>query len=183
MKARIGPLHILGAIAILIWCLLPIAWIVSLSLKPAEETATGSPQFLPKTSTWDNYSEVLGNEDFQRSLINSFGISLIATLLSVIIATLCAYAIARLEFKGKRVVLTIALAIAMFPVVSLVGPLFDQWRLLGLYDTWPGLIIPYMCSRCRWQSGRCRRSSARFRGSWSRRLRSTVPRRGRRSAR
>ena len=49
-------------------------------------------------------------------------------MLSVIIATLCAYAIARLEFTGKRLVLTIALAIAMFPVVSLVGPLFDMWR-------------------------------------------------------
>jgi multiple sugar transport system permease protein len=144
MRGKIGPLHILGAIAILIWCLLPIAWIASLSLKPAEETATGSPQFLPKTSTFDNYTEVFNNADFQRSMINSFGISLIATLLSVMIATLCAYAIARLDFKGKRVVLTIALAIAMFPVVSLVGPLFDQWRLLGLYDTWPGLIIPYM---------------------------------------
>jgi multiple sugar transport system permease protein len=144
MRGRIGPLHILGAIAILIWCLLPIAWIVSLSFKPAEETATGSPQFLPKSSTFANFKDVFGNDDFQRAMINSFGISLIATVLSVMIATLCAYAIARLDFKGKRVVLTIALAIAMFPVVSLVGPLFDQWRLLGLYDTWPGLIIPYM---------------------------------------
>jgi multiple sugar transport system permease protein len=87
---------------------------------------------------------VLGNDDFQRALINSFGISIIATVLSVIVGTLCAYAIARLRFRGKRAVLTIALAIAMFPVVSLIGPLFDQWRALGLFDTWPGLIIPYM---------------------------------------
>ena len=78
------------------------------------------------------------------ALINSFGISLIATVLSVILATLAAYAIARLEFKGKRLVLSIALAIAMFPVVALVGPLFDMWRTLGLFNTWPGLIIPYM---------------------------------------
>ncbi len=141
-KTRVGT--VVGAILILLWCLLPIAWIVSLSLKPVEETATGSPQFLPKSMTWDNYSTVLQEGDFQRALINSFGISLIATALSVIIATLCAYAIARLEFKGKRAVLSIALAIAMFPVVSLVGPLFDQWRVIGLYNTWPGLIIPYM---------------------------------------
>ena len=79
-----------------------------------------------------------------RAIINSFGISLIATLLSVIIATLAAYAIARLEFRGKRLVLSMALAIAMFPVVALVGPLFDMWRTLGIYDTWLGLIIPYM---------------------------------------
>ena len=60
--------------------------------------------------------------------MNSFGIALIATVLSVIFATLAAYAIARLEFKGKRLVLSLALAIAMFPVVALVGPLFDMWR-------------------------------------------------------
>ena len=57
---------------------------------------------------------------------------------------MAAYAIARLEFKGKRLVLSMALAIAMFPVVSLVGPLFDMWRTFGLFNTWPGLIIPYM---------------------------------------
>ncbi len=144
MRAKLGPSTIIGMILILVWCLLPVAWIVSLSFKPVEETASGSPQFLPKDPTFDVYREVLGNSDFQRSLINSFGISLIATVLSVILATLAAYAIARLEFKGKRVVLSIALAIAMFPVVSLVGPLFDQWRALNLFDTWPGLIIPYM---------------------------------------
>jgi len=87
---------------------------------------------------------VLKDEQFQRALINSFGISLIATTLSVILATLCAYAIARLQFKGKKAVLTIALAIAMFPVVALVGPLFDMWTNLGLFNTWLGLIIPYM---------------------------------------
>ena len=60
------------------------------------------------------------------------------------LATLAAYAIARLDFKGKRLVLSLALAIAMFPVVSLIGPLFEQWTTLGLYNTWAGLIIPYM---------------------------------------
>ena len=144
MKSKINVWTIIGAVVILVWCLLPIAWIVSLSLKPVEETATGSPQFLPEEVTLDNYRTVLEDDLFQRALFNSFGISLIATMLSVIIATLCAYAIARLQFKGKRAVLSIALAIAMFPVVSLVGPLFDMWRSLGLFNTWLGLIIPYL---------------------------------------
>jgi multiple sugar transport system permease protein len=141
---RMGISHWIGFVAILVWCLLPIAWVVSLSFKPVAETAAGSPRFFPKDWTLEVYKTVLQNDDFQRALINSFGISIIATVLSVAIATLCAYAIARLDFSGKRLVLTIALAIAMFPVVSLVGPLFDQWRLFGLFDTWPGLIIPYM---------------------------------------
>lgn len=134
----------IGFIAILIWCLLPVAWILSLSFKSEAETSTGSPQFLPSDPTLDNYKAILDNPDFTRALINSFGIAMIATVLAVIFATLAAYAIARLEFKGKKLVLSLALAIAMFPVVSLVGPLFDMWTTFGLFNTWPGLIIPYM---------------------------------------
>jgi multiple sugar transport system permease protein len=133
-----------GFAFILVWCLLPVAWMISLSFKGVTETAEGSPQFLPKDPTFENYGDIFDNPDFRDSLINSFGISMIATVLSVILATLAAYAIARLEFKGKRLVLSLALAIAMFPVVALVGPLFDLWRTIGIFDTWPGLIIPYM---------------------------------------
>jgi len=81
---------------------------------------------------------------FTSALRNSIFIALIATALSVVLATVAAYAIARLQFPGKKLILSVALAIAMFPAVSLVGPLFDIWRSIGLYDTWPGLIIPYM---------------------------------------
>ena len=144
MRQRLSPGIIIGGVLILVWCLLPVVWIIMLSFKPQAETAAGSPQFLPKEWTWDNFSSVLQNDDFQRALINSFGISIIATVLSVILATLAAYAIARLEFRGKKLVLSLALAIAMFPVVALIGPLFDMWRTVGLFDTWPGLIIPYM---------------------------------------
>ena len=133
-----------GFIVILVWCLLPVVWIISLSFKGSAETAAGSPQFLPKEPTLQNYDDIINNPDFRDALVNSFGISAISTILSVLLATLAAYAIARLEFTGKRLVLSLALAIAMFPVVALVGPLFDLWRTLHLFNTWPGLIIPYM---------------------------------------
>lgn len=144
MRGKTGVGTWVGFAAILVWCLLPVVWVLSLSFKPVSETATGSPQFLPETWTIQNYKDILADGDFTRALINSFGIALIATALSVIFATLAAYAIARLDFKGKRLVLSIALAIAMFPVVALVGPLFDVWRTVHLFNTWPGLIIPYM---------------------------------------
>lgn len=145
LKNKIGV--IIGAILILLWCLTPVAWIISLSFKSQEAITQGSPGFLPQEgggAGWQNYVDVLADEQFRRAIFNSIGISLIATTLSVMLATLAAYAIARLEFKGKKFVLTTALVIAMFPVVSLVGPLFDMWGTIGLYDTWPGLIIPYM---------------------------------------
>ncbi len=141
-KTQVGTL--IGFLLIMLWCLFPVAWIISLSFKSEGETGAGSAQFLPKEPTFDNYKAIIDNPDFTRALLNSFGISLIATVLSVIFATLAAYAIARLEFKGKRLVLSLALAIAMFPVVALVGPLFDMWTTFGLFNTWPGLIIPYM---------------------------------------
>lgn len=144
-RNRIGI--VVGAALILLWCLTPVAWIISLSFKSQEAITAGSPGFLPQAdgfAGWQNYADVLADDQFRRAIFNSIGISLIATTLSVMLATLAAYAIARLEFKGKKFVLTTALVIAMFPVVSLVGPLFDMWRTLGIYDTWPGLIIPYM---------------------------------------
>ncbi len=144
-KSKIGTA--LGVAVILAWCLLPVVWIISLSFKSQAAVTNGSPGFFPSDgggAGWQNYKDVLDNGQFKHAIFNSIGISLIATLLSVIIATLAAYAIARLEFKGKKFVLTTALVIAMFPVVSLVGPLFDMWRTFHLYDTWLGLIIPYM---------------------------------------
>ena len=138
----------LGVALVLVWCLLPVVWIISLSFKDAAAVTNGSPGFLPgggdEFAGFSNYADAWGNDQFRRAIFNSIGISLISTFLSVVIATLAAYAIARLEFRGKRLVLMTALAIAMFPVVALVSPLFDLWRTVGLYDTWPGLIIPYL---------------------------------------
>ena len=65
-------------------------------------------------------------------------------MIAVVLGTMAAYAVARLDFPGKRLLIGVSLLIAMFPQVSLVSPLFDIERQLGLFDTWPGLIIPYI---------------------------------------
>jgi multiple sugar transport system permease protein len=132
----------LAGLAILVYTLLPVAWIVSLSFKQGDDI--NNKKFLPSHWSLDNYRTVFDTNLFTSALRNSIGISLIATTISVMLATVAAYAIARLQFRGKRWVLSAALAIAIFPTVALVGPLFDMWRSLGIYDTWIGLIIPYM---------------------------------------
>jgi multiple sugar transport system permease protein len=132
----------LAAIVIVGYALLPVAWTLSLSFKRGDDLA--SQRFWPAVWTLDNYRTVFRTPLFTSALRNSIGIAFIATSISIVLATLAAYAIARLEFRGKKMVLTMALAVAMFPVVSIVGPLFDIWRSIGLYDTWLGLIIPYM---------------------------------------
>jgi len=145
MSRREKNLWILGGIAIVIYALFPIAWIVSLSLKAPSDLSNG--QFLPTNVSWENYQLILtgGASDlFLPALRNSFGIVLIATAIAVFLAMFAAYAIARLDFPGKKLILSTALAVAIFPVISIVTPLFNLWRQIGLYDTWPGLIIPYL---------------------------------------
>jgi multiple sugar transport system permease protein len=145
MSRRERTWWIVGGIAILVYCLFPIAWILSLSFKPAAEITNG--QFLPGSPSLENYSTILtgsASDLFLPALRNSFGICLIATAISCLLSMFAAYAIARLDFPGKKLILSAALGVAIFPVISIVTPLFNVWRQIGLYDTWPGLIIPYL---------------------------------------
>jgi trehalose/maltose transport system permease protein len=142
---RTGKEVALWSIAItlvLLYALIPVIWIISLSLKKPADIGDG--KFLPQSVSFDNYDNVFSTDTFNSALRNSIGIALIATVISISLAALAAYAITRLEFTGKALILTGALAIAMFPPISIVGSLFDLWRRIGLFDTWPGLIIPYM---------------------------------------
>ena len=133
----------LGVIVVLFYALIPVIWIMSLSFK--DPTTIGDSSFLPTKWTWDNYSAVFsGGLGFTHSLINSIGIAMIATVIALALAAMAAYAITRLEFPGKTVILAGALAISMFPAISIVGGLFNVWRQVGLYDTWLGLILPYL---------------------------------------
>jgi multiple sugar transport system permease protein len=132
----------LGSIAVLVYALVPLAWILSLSLKPAAEL--NDKRFLPGSISLENYRAIFHDLQFPASLWNSLGIASLSTLLSVLLGMFAAYAIVRLEFPGRRLVLAGALSVAMFPPVAVIGPLFNMWRSLGLFNTWPGLILPYM---------------------------------------
>lgn len=131
-----------GSAIVVVYALIPVVWILSLSLKPSAELS--DQRFLPQTLSLEHYRAVFADPQFSAALWNSVGIAGIATVLAVVLAMFAAYAIVRLEFPGRRLILAAALAIAMFPPVSIIGPLFNLWRNLGLYDTWPGLILPYM---------------------------------------
>jgi multiple sugar transport system permease protein len=132
-----------NTLAILL-ALIPVLWIVSLSFKTP--TAITDPSFFPSQWTTSNYSGILQSSEFIRPLINSIGIGLIATFIAVILASMAAYAVARLRFPGKSVLIGVSLLIAMFPAIALATPLFNIERILGLFDTWPGLIIPYVAT-------------------------------------
>jgi multiple sugar transport system permease protein len=132
----------LAVVVVTVYALLPVVWLLSLSLKPGSALSDG--RLLPRSISLEHYRAVLSDPQFPSALGNSLGIAFISTLISVAIATLAAYAIVRLRFPGRRLILVGALGVAMFPPIAIVGPLFDLWRQLGLFDTWTGLIVPYV---------------------------------------
>ena len=140
-SARERVMWLIGILVVIFYALIPVVWIASLSLKKPDQV--GDRKFFSGFS-FDNYDVIFSDDTFLAALINSLGIAAIATLISIVLAAMAAYALSRLEFAGKAVILSGALAVAMFPPISIVGSLFDMWRSIGLYDTWLGLIIPYM---------------------------------------
>ncbi len=129
-------------LVVIIYALVPVLWILSLSFKTTDTITDGN--FIPRAWTLDNYAQIFQISLFVDALRNSIGIAVISTLIAVVVGTMAAYAIARLDFPGKKVLVGVSLLIAMFPQVSLVSPLFDIERAIGLFDTWPGLIFPYI---------------------------------------
>ena len=146
MSERVSPGRATGwavvNVLVVLYALIPVLWILSLSLKPTSTVKDGN--FIPSEITFDNYKGIFTGDIFSSALINSIGIGLITTVIAVTIGGMAAYAIARLAFPGKRVLVGVALLIAMFPQISLVTPIFNIERRIGLFDTWPGLIIPYI---------------------------------------
>src|ERR1700761_3843398 len=146
MAERVGAGRAMGwtvvNILVVVYALFPVLWILSLSLKPTSTVKDG--KLIPTQITFDNYKGIFTGNAFSSALVNSIGIGLITTVIAVVVGGMAAYAIARLVFPGKRLLVGVALLIAMFPQISLVTPIFNIERRLGLFDTWPGLIIPYI---------------------------------------
>lgn len=145
MSARQKVAWAVIGLLVMLYTLWPLFSILVTSFKPSSDINSG--RFWPSQWVGDNYEMIFvgsANDLFLPALRNSIGISLISTAIAVVLATFAAYAIARLDFPGKRLVLTTALGVSIFPVISLTTPLFNLWRQIGLYDTWPGLIIPYL---------------------------------------
>jgi multiple sugar transport system permease protein len=129
-------------LVVVAYALIPVLWILSLSLKTTATLTDG--RFIPREWTLENYRTIFDTNQFVRALVNSIGIALISTAIAVVLGTMAAYAIARLDFPGKKLLVGVSLLIAMFPQVSLVSPLFQIERSIGLFNTWPGLILPYI---------------------------------------
>src|SRR6201997_3276575 len=102
---------------VVVYAAIPVLWILSLSLKPTSTVKDG--KLIPSSLTFDNYRGIFRGNFFSSALINSVGIGVTTTVIAVLIGAMAAYAVARLEFPGKRLLIGVVLLISMFPAISL----------------------------------------------------------------
>jgi multiple sugar transport system permease protein len=133
----------IGIVLIVLFCLAPFYWMIVTSFREVDFTFDNTPW--PTHVTLDNYRTVfdtsLGNH-FARALLNSAIIGVCTTILAVMFGVFAAYALARLDFRGKFVVLGVVLGASMFPGVALLTPLFQLFTNIGWIGTYQALIIP-----------------------------------------
>ena len=130
----------IGVVAIMFFCLFPFYWLINTSLKTGSDLSAA--KLVPPHPSLDNYDSILKNSAFTKALRNSAIISISTTLLSLVIGSFAAYALARLRFPRKFLVLAIVLSITTFPPIAIAAPVFKLWTDIGLYDTYIGLILP-----------------------------------------
>jgi len=131
----------LGVLLIALYCLLPFYWMLVSSFKGSNDIFNND--LIPRSPTWENYRAVFSSKNnFGYALRNSLIIAVTATLLSLAVGMFASYALARLRFRGKFLVLGAVLATAMFPGVALVTPLFKLFSDLGWIDQYQAMIIP-----------------------------------------
>jgi multiple sugar transport system permease protein len=141
--ARLGRLAFYLFVAIfVVFCLAPFVWTVITSLKSNSAVYQSPTTYLPRPVDFRNWQKVLTLQRFTESLWNSVVVATCATLLSLLVGSICAYALARLRFPGKNLVLAVILAVAMFPGISIVSPLYLQFRDWGLINNKLALILP-----------------------------------------
>jgi multiple sugar transport system permease protein len=128
--------------AIVIFCLFPFYWLINISLKTGNDLQ--SSRIIPPHATMKNYKAIFENKDFVKSLRNSAIVALTTTALALIVGSFCAYALARLKLRGKFVILAIVLSISTFPQIAIAAPLFKLWSDIGIFNTYIGLILPYL---------------------------------------
>jgi multiple sugar transport system permease protein len=128
--------------AIVVFCLFPFYWLINISLKTGPDLSGSS--LVPPNPSLANYESIFRNDDFTHALLNSVIVSLSTTVLSLIFGSFCAYALARLRFRGKFFILAAVLSITTFPAIAIAAPIFKLWTDLGIFNTLYGLIIPYI---------------------------------------
>jgi multiple sugar transport system permease protein len=137
------PLRILIGCILVVNGMFPALWILFTSLKTEAELTAKPITWLPHAPTLANYLRAFTDQPLLLFLFNSFMVAILSTALTLFISVLAAYALARLQIRGRDLILSAIIAVSTFPLVTLLVPLFEIMRALGLLNTWIALILPY----------------------------------------
>jgi multiple sugar transport system permease protein len=137
------PLLIVAATLLLVNGLFPALWILLTSLKLEPELTRTPITWLPADPTLHNYVQAFSDQPLLVFLANSFMVALLSTLSTLSISVLAAYALARLDLRFRDLILAVIIAVSTFPLVTLLVPLFEIMRALGLLNSWTALVLPY----------------------------------------
>jgi ABC-type sugar transport system, permease component len=138
------PLIVIGSVVLVAVCLFPFWWMGLSSIKTLRELYTIPPIWWPSMPTLDNYYTVLFESNIPRYFLNSVVISLGSTFLAMMLAIFASYGFARFDFKGKPLLQSFVLVGQLLPTAAIIVPLFVTLRVLGLVNTYWGLILIYM---------------------------------------
>ena len=133
----------LALLALIVGGFFPFVWMLLTSVKTEGELQKFPVQYLPGSLNFANYAQVFTQQPFARFFFNSLTVSLLSTVLAIVVAAPAAYALSRLNIRGRGLLLTLVVAFSMFPVVSLLVPLFRLMRGVHLLNSYPALILPY----------------------------------------
>lgn len=123
---------------------LPFVWMVVSSIKPEAEVRSVPPTWLPETVTTENYQTLLDRLSFPTYFVNSTVVAVVVMLGNLVFCSMLGYALAKLDFRGKKVVFALVLGTLMVPGIAVIVPLFVLVTNLGLANTFPGLFLPYL---------------------------------------
>ena len=134
---------------ILIWTLTPLYWVLNTSLQTDAQISAKPANYLPPTPSLTNYITLLGGsgdlaDSVRRSMLNIFIECTAATIVTVVLATLAAYAFARMKFRGRDVLFYAVLATMAFPAYATLIPLYQMMSGLGLVNTYTGIVLVYI---------------------------------------
>lgn len=138
------PLIIIGSLLLVFVCLFPFWWMGLSSIKTLRELYTIPPIWWPSMPTLDNYQKVLFESNIPRYFLNSVVVSVGSTVLALILAIFASYGFARFNFRGKPILQSFVLVGQLLPTAAIIVPLFITLRVLGLVNTYWGLILVYM---------------------------------------
>jgi multiple sugar transport system permease protein len=136
-------LRLLAAGLVVLNGFFPALWILLTSLKSETELVSKPITYLPHAATLQNYLRAFADQPLLKYLVNSLTVAIAATVVSLLVSAFAAYAIARLNLKRRQLILTCIVASSMFPLVTLLVPIFETMRTLNLLNSYFALVLPY----------------------------------------